>query len=66
MLKAVCVEAGMIALRTGKNKIGHEHYVDAITEGMFPTYTYDYKLHLLTRILQCKARKRKAVSTITF
>jgi 26S proteasome regulatory subunit T5 len=34
MLKAVCVEAGMIALRTGKNKIGHEHYVDAITEGM--------------------------------
>ncbi|KAK4183109.1 26S proteasome regulatory subunit-like protein [Podospora australis] len=32
MLKAVCVEAGMIALRTGKNKIGHEHYVDAIAE----------------------------------
>lgn len=32
MLKAVCVEAGMIALRLGKNKIGHEHYVDAIAE----------------------------------
>jgi 26S proteasome regulatory subunit T5 len=32
MLKAVCVEAGMIALRSGKNKIGHEHYVDAIAE----------------------------------
>ncbi|KKF94764.1 26S protease regulatory subunit 6A [Ceratocystis fimbriata CBS 114723] len=32
MLKAVCVEAGMIALRTGKNKVGHEHYVDAISE----------------------------------
>lgn len=32
MLKAVCVEAGMIALRMGKNKIGHEHYVDAIAE----------------------------------
>src|SRR5690349_4089431 len=32
MLKAVCVEAGMIALRLGKNKIGHEHYVDAISE----------------------------------
>jgi ATP-dependent Zn protease len=31
-LKAVCVEAGMIALRMGKNKIGHEHYVDAIAE----------------------------------
>lgn len=31
-LKAVCVEAGMIALRKGKAKIGHEHYVDAIAE----------------------------------
>jgi 26S proteasome regulatory subunit T5 len=31
-LKAVCVEAGMIALRMGKNKISHEHYVDAIAE----------------------------------
>jgi hypothetical protein len=28
----VCVEAGMIALRKGQNKIGHEHYVDAISE----------------------------------
>ncbi|PGH32586.1 26S protease regulatory subunit 6A [[Emmonsia] crescens] len=33
-LKAVCVEAGMIALRKGMNKIGHEHYVDAIAEVM--------------------------------
>jgi len=32
MLKAVCVEAGMIALRGGRNKISHEHYVDAISE----------------------------------
>ena len=31
-LKAVCVEAGMIALRMGKSKISHEHYVDAIAE----------------------------------
>ena len=31
-LKAVCVEAGMIALRKGRNKIGHEHYVDAVAE----------------------------------
>ena len=43
-LKAVCVEAGMIALRMGKNKIGHEHYVDAIAEvqakkkGMLPSF----------------------------
>lgn len=32
MLKAVCVEAGMIALRNGHRKISHEHYVDAIAE----------------------------------
>ncbi|KAI5255743.1 26S proteasome subunit P45 [Aureobasidium subglaciale] len=32
MLKAVCVEAGMIALRSGQSKIIHEHYVDAIAE----------------------------------
>jgi 26S proteasome regulatory subunit T5 len=31
-LKAVCVEAGMIALRLGMAKISHEHYVDAIAE----------------------------------
>ncbi|OJJ05412.1 hypothetical protein ASPVEDRAFT_198499 [Aspergillus versicolor CBS 583.65] len=31
-LKAVCVEAGMIALRKGSSKIGHENYVDAIAE----------------------------------
>ncbi|KAF2828468.1 26S proteasome subunit P45 [Ophiobolus disseminans] len=31
-LKAVCVEAGMIALRNGQHKISHEHYVDAISE----------------------------------
>lgn len=32
MLKAVCVEAGMIALRGGMTKIVHENYVDAIGE----------------------------------
>lgn len=26
-LKAVCVEAGMIALREGSKVIGHEHYL---------------------------------------
>jgi 26S proteasome regulatory subunit T5 len=45
-LKAVCVEAGMIALRMGKNKISHEHYVDAIAEvqakkkGMFHSTSF--------------------------
>lgn len=31
-LKAVCVEAGMIALRGGKNQIGHEDFVEGIGE----------------------------------
>lgn len=32
-LKAVCVEAGMIALREGANKLGHEHFLSGIAEG---------------------------------
>lgn len=32
MLKAVCVEAGMIALRSGQAKIRHENFVEAIAE----------------------------------
>ncbi|KIX03145.1 26S protease regulatory subunit 6A [Rhinocladiella mackenziei CBS 650.93] len=32
MLKAVCVEAGMIALRKGQNKVTHEDYVSALVE----------------------------------
>jgi 26S proteasome regulatory subunit T5 len=30
MLKAVCVEAGMIALRRGATKLGHEDFVEGI------------------------------------
>ncbi|CAB16588.2 26S proteasome regulatory subunit 6A [Schizosaccharomyces pombe] len=32
MLKSVCVEAGMIALRQGDTKINHEHFMDGILE----------------------------------
>lgn len=32
-LKAVCVEAGMIALREGATKLGHEHFISGIAEG---------------------------------
>jgi 26S proteasome regulatory subunit T5 len=34
-LKAVCVEAGMIALREGATKLGHEHFLSGIAEGAF-------------------------------
>lgn len=32
-LKAVCVEAGMIALREGASILGHEHFLSGIAEG---------------------------------
>ncbi|EEB06503.1 19S proteasome regulatory subunit Rpt5 [Schizosaccharomyces japonicus yFS275] len=32
MLKSVCVEAGMIALRHGESKITHEHFMEGILE----------------------------------
>lgn len=35
-LKAVCVEAGMIALREGATKLNHEHFLSGISEGEFP------------------------------
>ena len=31
-LKAVCVEAGMIALREGARKLGHEHFLSGIAD----------------------------------
>jgi 26S proteasome regulatory subunit T5 len=34
-LKAVCVEAGMIALREGATKLTHEHFLSGIAEGSF-------------------------------
>jgi 26S proteasome regulatory subunit T5 len=32
MLKAVCVEAGMVALRRGAEQLRHEDYVDGIAQ----------------------------------
>jgi len=37
-LKAVCVEAGMIALREGAAKLGHEHFLSGIAEGKEACY----------------------------
>src|SRR3984957_17238126 len=34
-LKAVCVEAGMIALRESATKLGHEHFLSGIAEGEY-------------------------------
>lgn len=37
-LKAVCVEAGMIALREGATKLGHEHFLSGVAEGRSPPF----------------------------
>ena len=69
-LKAVCVEAGMIALRKGHSKIGHEHYVDAITEVqakkkvrnyLYCSYLWWYSLlTILSRTLSTSMLKQHA------
>lgn len=45
-LKAVCVEAGMIALREGATKLGHEHFLGGIAEG-----EYQFSLTCTDRML---------------
>ena len=45
-LKAVCVEAGMIALREGATKLGHEHFLGGIAEG-----EYQFSLTIIDRML---------------
>jgi len=47
-LKAVCVEAGMIALREGATRLGHEHFISGIAEGKSRLFTAS-----LVMILTC-------------
>jgi 26S proteasome regulatory subunit T5 len=42
-LKAVCVEAGMIALREGATRLGHEHFISGIAEGESSKFMYSTK-----------------------
>ena len=62
-LKAVCVEAGMIALREGATKLGHEHFLSGIAEGKevrCPLLLGPF----LTHLQQYKARKRTTSCTL--
>ena len=56
-LKAVCVEAGMIALREGASQLNHEHFHQGIAEGLFGIASLVYST-ILTNFPQCKARRR--------
>lgn len=55
-LKAVCVEAGMIALREGATKLGHEHFLSGISEGK---NTFDGPATLLTPPCDTVQSKKK-------
>ena len=57
-LKAVCVEAGMIALREGATKLTHEHFLSGIAEGMFRSFDVCYATDVIIADTQCKQRRR--------
>ena len=66
-LKAVCVEAGMIALREGATKLNHEHFLSGIAEGASfllspPPLSRSVWLTsffaFFVRRVQCRARRR--------
>lgn len=66
MLKAVCVEAGMIALRMGKNKISHEHYVDAIAEVQAKKKDVSITGTVCLRWSDADYKHRPSISTLKF
>ena len=55
-LKAVCVEAGMIALREGATQLNHEHFLSGISEGKRIPYFAEHRANFV--FPQCKARRR--------
>ena len=56
-LKAVCVEAGMIALREGATMLSHEHFLSGIAEGMSSIILKCGRM-LMWVTVQYKARRR--------
>ena len=63
-LKAVCVEAGMIALREGASRLGHEHFLSGIAEGMFYFELYWIFKMIDCVISQCKVKRRTTSCTL--
>lgn len=58
-LKAVCVEAGMIALREGATMLNHEHFHSGIAEGM--KFPLNNLLQLTVLPVQSKKKKNDLV-----
>jgi SpoVK/Ycf46/Vps4 family AAA+-type ATPase len=63
-LKAVCVEAGMIALREGATRLGHEHFISGIAEGESRPIPYIQLVGLTSLQNQYKARRRMTSCTL--
>lgn len=69
-LKAVCVEAGMLALREGATVLDYEHFVGGILEGESMLWTPEAMIDSTDKewsffpILQFKARRRMTCSTL--
>ena len=61
-LKAVCVEAGMIALREGATKLGHEHFLSGIAEGTRRSRSLDVSWRftdlILSRLVTVQSKKK--------
>ena len=57
-LKAVCVEAGMVALREGATKLNHEHFLTGIAEAELPFVLLVSWIPSHAIRMQCKARRR--------
>jgi len=56
-LKAVCVEAGMIALREGATQLNHEHFHQGIAEGKFEIIcTVNFIIFMLLSTVQSKKK----------
>jgi SpoVK/Ycf46/Vps4 family AAA+-type ATPase len=54
-LKAVCVEAGMIALREGATRLAHEHFLSGIAEGV----SFVYFLCRMLMLWVCSAKQEE-------
>jgi 26S proteasome regulatory subunit T5 len=64
-LKAVCVEAGMIALREGATKLGHEHFLSGIAEGEASLYLRSrLRLELMYKFAACSAKQEEERSSL--
>jgi 26S proteasome regulatory subunit T5 len=65
MLKAVCVEAGMIALRRGAVEIHHEDYMEGKETSLFFNFDKIVNLlcvsSLLTGVQEVQAKKKMSL-----